>query len=200
MAAQYTELLRATGVDYLGTDAEEEDQTHLETMQAFDTIELDEEELVLAREAAKQRVNRTQVRPNLYSYDWSDAHGAFWDRVKKRLVSETACIRKHAALTNKTPRLDAWGATLDKVQTKAVSVSPGGGIRALSGTICLAIPMCQNEFEMEILIETPTPITRVHRRMWRHNLGYSLLQPGTAIGTRKEEIYLLLAHFQLDDK
>ncbi|KID96585.1 phosphotransferase enzyme family protein, partial [Metarhizium majus ARSEF 297] len=129
MAAQYTELLRATGVDYLGTDAEEEDQTHLETMQAFDTIELDEEELVLAREAAKQRVNRTQVRPNLYSYDWSDAHGAFWDRVKKRL----------------TTRLDAWGASLDKVQTKAVS-------------------------------------------------------PGTAIGTRKEEIYLLLAHFQLDDK
>ncbi|QLI70726.1 uncharacterized protein G6M90_00g069360 [Metarhizium brunneum] len=162
MAAQYTELLRATGVDYLRTDAEEEDQTHLETMQAFDTIELDEEELVLAREAAKQRFNRTQVRPNLYSYDWSDAHGAFWDRVKKRL----------------TTRLDAWGASLDKVQTKAVS----------------------NEFEMEILIETPTPITRVHRRMWRHNLGYSLLQPGTAIGTRKEEIYLLLAHFQLDDK
>jgi hypothetical protein len=91
MDAQYAELLLGTGLNYLETETEEE-RMYLETMQAFDTIELDEEELTLAREAAKQRANRTEVRPNLFAYEWSDEHAAFWDRVKTRLVSETACI------------------------------------------------------------------------------------------------------------
>ena len=207
MATQYTNLLLETGVNFLGINAEEGEQTYIETMQAFDTIELDEEELILAREAAKQRANRTEALSNLHSYDWSDEHSAFWDKIKKKLVSDTARFKdKHGALTGKTPRLEAWGANLDKVQTKAVAVSPGGGIMTPSGTICLAIPMCQDKFEMEILIETTTPmetttpITRVHRRTWRHDLGYSLLQPGTALGTRKEEIYVLLAHFKLNNQ
>jgi hypothetical protein len=96
--------------------------------------------------------------------------------------------------------LDTWGAALDKVETNAVSVAGGGGIRALSGTISLVIPMHQDEFEIDAFIETPNPTTKLHKRIWRHNLGYSLLQPGTAIGIRKGEIYLLLANFKLKEE
>lgn len=89
---------------------------------------------------------------------------------------------------------------MDKVEISVVSVAAGGGIKALPGTISFAIPMHEDELEKEIYIETPTPRTRIHKNIWRHNLAYSLLEPGTAIGTRKDEIYLLLANFKLNDE
>lgn len=92
MATQYTQLLMEDGVDFFPADVSENERTYPETMEEYDTFELDEQDLVLAQEAARQQFNKTEVRPNMYSFDWSDAHGALWDRVKQKIVSETACI------------------------------------------------------------------------------------------------------------
>lgn len=79
-------------MDFFPADVSENERTYPETMEEYDTFELDEQDLVLAQEAARQQFNKTEVRPNMYSFDWSDAHGALWDRVKQKIVSETACI------------------------------------------------------------------------------------------------------------
>lgn len=97
MDTQFTDLLLEGNVNFIEMNADEEDQASIETMQAFGIINLDEEEVILAREAAKHRVNRTELRRNIYVYNWSDAHGALWDKVKKSLVSETACINANMA-------------------------------------------------------------------------------------------------------
>ena len=97
MNTQFTDLLLEGNVNFIEMNADEEEQACIQTMQAFGIINLDEEEVILAREAAKHRVNRTELRPNIYVYNWSDAHGALWDRVKKSLVSETACINANMA-------------------------------------------------------------------------------------------------------
>ncbi|EFY90686.1 hypothetical protein MAC_03266 [Metarhizium acridum CQMa 102] len=143
-------------------------------MEEYDTFELDEQDLVLAQEAARQQFNKTEVRPNMYSFDWSDAHGALWDRVKQKIIT----------------RFGTRGARLDRVKTKAVSVAGGGGIRAMNGSITIAIPTQEAGFETEILIQALQP-RWVPRKPWRHNLCYALLQPGTVIGTQKDELHVM---------
>jgi hypothetical protein len=60
--------------------------------------------------------------------------------------------------------------------------------------------MHPDEFEIDVFIETTNPTTKLYKRTWRHNLGYALLESGTAIGTKNEEIYVLLATFRVHNK
>lgn len=96
MATQCAQLVvMEDGVNFFpADDVSKHEPTCPETMEEYDTFKLDEQDVVLAQEAGRQRFNKNEVRPNMYSFDWSDAHGALWDRVKQKIVSETepACI------------------------------------------------------------------------------------------------------------
>ncbi|KFG84946.1 hypothetical protein MANI_003337 [Metarhizium anisopliae] len=183
MATQCAQLVvMEDGVNFFpADDVSKHEPTCPETMEEYDTFKLDEQDVVLAQEAGRQRFNKNEVRPNMYSFDWSDAHGALWDRVKQKIIT----------------RFGTQGARLDRVKTKAVSVAGGGGIRAVNRSMTIAIPTQEVGFETEILIQALQP-RGVSRKPWRHNLCYALLQPGTVIGTQKDEISMLLATFELD--
>ncbi|KAH0600716.1 hypothetical protein MHUMG1_01715 [Metarhizium humberi] len=89
MATQCGQLVvMEDGVNFFpADDVSENEPTCLETMEEYDTFKLDEQDVVLAQEAGRQRFNKNEVRPNMYSFDWSDAHGALWDRVKQKILT-----------------------------------------------------------------------------------------------------------------